>query len=148
MRWVVFIILAFVIWITFPIAKEILPMPVSRVPERTATPVANIESQKNSKNFKNNASEVYDYSVIDSHFESSRLELSKCFLLNAGNHELRMQLSMQWEGSGAFTTLELKPDLGSEVRQCLTEIIRKWPVMKHPSLKPFSYSRILELSGT
>jgi len=110
--------------------KPALPVPSARPPQR-----------------KGLLSQRYRFAEVDQYVKKNRMQLALCLLKNKEFGEVRIQMRLDWDGSGALSQVGLSPDPGQGVKDCIKNLVSRWPLPSHPGLQPFSYRATLAPSA-
>lgn len=125
-----------------PESEPVMTLPQSRESRARVSPPAHLLARRAAR-----LSAQYIFSRVKKNLETDRIRLAGCLLRNENLPSSRIQLTLNWEGEGRLKEVQLRPDAGNLVRDCLKDIIQNWSLSEHPGLQPFSYSTLLYLSS-
>jgi hypothetical protein len=123
-----------------------LPNPT---PTPSILPTPNLTGTERTKNSLSNPKRTLQlskkliFSEIDQKLRNHRKQFAFCLLQNKTLYATRIQMTLSWQGSGLLKEIQLNPDPGIEVKNCIEEVVHGWSLKSHPGMQPFSFQTVL-----
>ena len=92
-------------------------------------------------------SKKYSFHSINQQIQKGKNQLALCYLKNKDFNQIQVKMTLHWKGTGEFEGVELFPDPGESVKDCIHSWVKTLHVQPHSGHQPFSYE-VLLLPGT